>query len=280
VSAYIMTSRNLCIGAVLLTALPLTGNVAMAQETSFGRAPARAVQSTNFSLGLIASDSDTKESTSNGTFGLGGVVNVPIGDWFGASVAGSYSRTTARTSDVLLDVASQQSTRPSCRFHNSDASVSLFARRATLGRVSAAYGKGKVTSDCGDESVFISTGEDSLDLDYYRLAAEAYLWNFTVGAVHTSTELEDGPKLESNIFNASWYPIDSVRVTLSGGELHEQDTYGIEIEHQPEFMGNALGVSLGYSVVDRKQEVGTINFSVVYHFGTKVELKMRDRQYR
>jgi hypothetical protein len=45
-------------------------------------------------------------------------------------------------------------------------------------------------------------------------------------------------------------------------------------------MGDGLGVVLGYSVVDRKQEVGTISFSVVYHFGTKVELKTRDREYR
>ena len=270
-----MTSQQLFICASLLAALNLASNVAIAAEPT-----QRAVQSTNFSLGLVASDSDTKGSTSNGTFGLGGIATMPIGDWLGASLAGNYSRTTARTSDVLFDVASQQSTRPSCRFNNSDAAVSLFVRRATLGRVSASYGKGKVSSDCGDESVFVSTGDDSLDIDYYRLAAEAYLWDFTVGAVHTSTELDQGPKLESNIFNASWYPLDSVRVTLSGGDLYEQDTYGIEIEHQPEFMGNSLGVSLGYSVVDREQEIGTISFSVVYHFGTKVELKARDRQYR
>jgi hypothetical protein len=45
-------------------------------------------------------------------------------------------------------------------------------------------------------------------------------------------------------------------------------------------MGNSLGVSLGYTVVDREQKTNTINFSVVYHFGTKVELKTRDREYR
>ncbi|MDY6944739.1 MAG: hypothetical protein SXG53_03390 [Pseudomonadota bacterium] len=270
-----MTSQQLCISASLLAALQLASTAASAAEPA-----QRAVQATNFSLGLIASDSDTKNSTSNGTFGLGGVATTPIGEWFGASLAGNFSRTTARTSDVLFDVASQQSTRPSCRFNNSDASLSLFARRATLGRVSASYGKGKVSSDCGDESVFVSTGDDNMGIDYYRLAAEAYLGNFTLGAVHTSTELEDGPKLESDIFNASWYPIDSVRVSLSGGDLYDQDTYGVEIEHQPEFMGNSLGVSLGYSVVDREQQIGTISFSVIYHFGTKAELKARDRLYR
>lgn len=269
-----MNSHQLYIGASLFAALHLVSSVAAAEPAQ------RAVQSNNYSLGLIASDSDTKDSTSNGTFGLGGVATMPIGNLFGASLAGNYSRTTARTSDVLLDLESAQSERPSCRFNNSDAAVSLFARRPTLGRVSASYGKGKVTSDCGDQSVFVGSGDDSLDLDYYRFAAEAYLWDFTFGAVHTSTELEDGPKLESNLFNASWYPIDSVRVTLSGGDLYDQDTYGIDIEHQPEFMGNSLGVVLGYSVVDRDQEVSTISFSVVYHFGTKVELKARDRQYR
>lgn len=274
-----MNSQKLCISASLLAALNLASHAAAAAELG-SNTPPRAVQATNYSLGLLASDSDTKDSTSNGTFGLSGIATMPIGDWFGASLAGNYSRTTARTSEVLFDVASQRSSRPSCRFNNSDAALSFFARRTTLGRVSASYGKGKVTSDCGDESVFVSTGDDSLDTDFYRLAAEAYLWNFTLGGVHTSTELEDGPTLESNIFNASWYPIDSVRVTLSGGDLYEQDTYGVEIEHQPEFMGNSLGVALGYSVVDREQEIGTISFSVVYHFGTKAELKTRDRQYR
>lgn len=269
-----MNSQKVYIGASLLAALHMTGNVATAAE----QAP-RAVQETNWSLGLIASDSDTKDSTSNGTFGLGGVATMPIGDTFGASLAGSYSRTTARTSDVLFDLASQQESRQTCRFNNSDASLSVFARRS-IGRVSASYGKGKVSSDCGDESAFVSTGDESLGIDYYRFGAETYLGNFTLGAVHTSTELEDGPKLESNIFNASWYPIDSVKLTLSGGDLYDQDTYGFEVEHQPEFMGNSLGVALGYSVVDREQEISTINFSVIYHFGTKIELKTRDRQYR
>lgn len=270
-----MNSQKLYISASVLAALQLASNIAAAAEP----AP-RAVQSTNYSLGLIASDSDTKDSTSNGTFGLGGVANLPIGNLFGASLAGSYSRTTARTSDVLFDVASQNSSRQTCRFNNSDASVSVFARKPTLGKISASYGKGNVTSDCGDESVFVSTGDDSMGIDYYRVGAEGYLGDFTFGVVHTSAKPEDGETLESDIFSASWYPIDSLKVSLSGGDLYSQDTYGIEIEHQPEFMGNSLGVALGYSVIDRDRQIGTINFSVVFHFGTKVELKARDRQYR
>jgi hypothetical protein len=276
---HIMTPQQVCIRAALVAALSLSGTLAGAAELSRGGSD-KAVQATNFSLGLVASDSDTKESTSNGTFGLGGVATMPIGNLFGASLSGTYSRTTARTSDVLLDLGTQGGSRPTCRFNNGEGALSFFARRPTLGRVSASYGKGNLTSDCGDESTFVSTGDDSLGTDYYKVAAEAYLGDFTLGAAHTSTELEDGPKLESDIFNATWYPIDSVRMTLSGGDLYDQDTYGIEFEHQPEFMGNSLGVALGYSVVDRDQEISTIHFSVVYHFGTKAELKTRDRQYR
>ncbi len=95
---------------------------------------------------------------------------------------GNYSRTTARTSDVLFDVASENSSRQTCRFNNSDVAASVFARKPTLGKISASYGKGNVKSDCGDDSVFVSTGDDSMGIDYYRVAAEAYLWDFTVGA--------------------------------------------------------------------------------------------------
>lgn len=274
-----MIRNNLCIHGPLFAALTLASCATVAAE--LGRpTEAKAVQATNLSLGLVASDSDTKDSTSNGTFGLGGLVTMPIGKFLGASLGGAYSRSTARTSDVLRDVTSPTSTRPSCRFNNRDLSASLFARWPRWGRISASYGNGQLTSDCGDQSEFVSTGDDQMGTDSYRFAAEAYLGDFTFGANHTSTELEDGPKLESNLFSASWYPIDDLRVSLSGGDLYEQDTYGIEIEHQPEFMGESLGVVLGYSVVDREQQVGTISFSVVYHFGTKVELKTRDREYR
>jgi hypothetical protein len=274
-----MIRNNLCIHGPLFAALTLASGGTFAAELG-QPAEVKAVQKTNFSLGLVASDSDTKDSTSNGTFGLGGILTMPIGKLFGASLGGAYSRSTARTSDVLRDVASANSTRPSCRFNNRDLSASLFARVPTLGRVSVSYGNGQLTSDCGDQSEFVSTGDDQMGTDNYRVAAEAYWGNFTFGANHTSTELEHGPTLDSNSFSASWYPMEDLRVTLSGGDLYDQDTYGIEIEHQPEFMGDGLGVVLGYSVVDRKQEVGTISFSVVYHFGTKVELKTRDREYR
>src|SRR5690606_28259449 len=142
------------------------------------------------------------------------------------------------------------------------------------------YGQGQLESDCGAQSVFVGTGTDTMGTDYLTVALEAYLWDFTVFGSRTTTELERGPELDTDAYGLSWYPFDSLKVTLSGGQLYDQDSYGIELEHQPEFMGDGLSVTLGYSVLDREQEISTISFSVFYHFGTKVPLKIRDREYR
>lgn len=138
-----MTQTTPYIHASLLATLTLTLTVVSPSSSAadLGRPlEQKAVQRINSSLGLVASDSDTKDSTSNGTFGLGALVTLPIGDLFGASVSGAYSRSTARTSDVLLDVASPTSSRPSCRFNNTDLALSVFARRPTMGKISASYG--------------------------------------------------------------------------------------------------------------------------------------------
>jgi hypothetical protein len=264
----------------LFAAAALACGASASAQSQEGRT--RAVQETNFSLGLAASDADTPDSTSNGTLGIGVIGTLPIGDLFGVAVSADYARSTARTRDVLGDVttSSSTSTRPSCEFDNLGGEATLFARRPTLGRISVSYGIGSLKSECGDGSVFVSTGDDKMGVDHYSADVEAYIADFTLAASHTTTELEDGPSLDSDLFSASWYPIDSLRVSLEGGTLHEEDTYGFELEHQPEFMGNALSVLLGYSVTDRESEVRTVNFGVVYHFGRKVELKTRDRQYR
>lgn len=272
-----MTTQAQRISRGLLAAMSLSG-MAVAGMAQAADAQ-RAVQATNFEFGLTASDSDTKGSTSNGTFGLSGAAIVPLGPWFGASLEAGISRTTARTSAVLVDTESN-TTRPSCRFNNVDASASVFARRPTLGKVAVSYGQGQLESDCGAQSVFLGTGTDKLDTDHIKLALEAYLWDFTVFASRTTTELENGPELDSDAYGVAWYPFNSLKVTLSGGQQYDQDIYGIELEHQPEFMGDGLSVTLGYSVLDREQEIGTISFGVFYHFGTKVPLKIRDREYR
>ncbi|HEU4654275.1 MAG TPA: hypothetical protein VFS47_09825 [Steroidobacteraceae bacterium] len=263
----------------LMTAGVLVAPTSQAQEVG-----TRAVSSTSFDLGLTSRNIDTADSTSNGTVDFFGVLTAPIGNVLGVSLDVGYAKSRVRTSDVLgsgeTDTTSPKGARSSCTFKGTNADATLFARRPTLGKLSVSYGIADRSSDCGESSVFTFTGDDSLNSNHYRFAGEAYLGNFTIGASRTSTDLEDGPKLETNEVSASWYAMDNLRVTAYGNDLYDDNTYGLQIEHQPEFMGNDLGIWLGFSQTDGTPRTRIISVGVQYHFGRNATLKVRDRELR
>jgi hypothetical protein len=245
------------------------------------RAQLGASEATNFEIGVESSDSDTSDSTSSGTLGGRLKATIPLGTYFAASISGDYSETKVRTRDVLAEaIGSLSGVRPSCDFDSTNGEVTLFARRPTLGKIGVSYGVGSLGSDCGANSQFLITGNEKLSTEGYRVEAEYYFHDFTLAAARTSTELEDGPKLESTSVTASWYPHDSLRISVSGNDLYDQDNYGIRFEHQPDFLGDAFGVHVGYARTDQDPKTRTINLGLIYYFGTRVELKVRDRQYR
>ncbi len=244
-------------------------------------AQSRAVQSTNFELAVESTDSDTSGSTSNGTLGANLRGTLPLGGLFGVSLNGEYSRSRVRTRDVLaIDDGSNSAIRPSCSFENTGGEVSLFVRRPTLGKIALSYGIGQLSADCSVNSVFLPTGDDSLDSDRQRLDVDLYLGNFTLGGSYTELNLDDAPKLETTTMSASWYPLDSLKISLSGNDQYEENTYGIFVEHQPEFLGNGFGVNIGYAKTDGEPNTRAISIGLSYYFGTSVTLKDRDRHYR
>lgn len=255
----------------MLAAFALSSAGAFAQE--------RAVQSRNYEFGIASVDSDTSGSTSNGTLGVSLGAIQPIGSWVGIALSGYYSSSKVRTGDVLDETPQASGSRPSCSFDNSGGEVSLFVRQPSFGKVGATYGVGKVSPDCGDSTAFVGNSRDELSTDNYRFDVEAYLGDFTVGAAYTSTDLEEGLKLETTALTASWYPLDSVKVSLTGNDLYDQDTYGLMIEHQPEFLGDGFGIKVGYSNSDQEPKTRTLYLGMSYYFGTRVPLKLRDRQY-
>lgn len=268
-----MISNTVFVRGALIAALLLAGSNAFAQT--------RAVESTNFEFDLESTDRDTSGSTSNGTLGGNITGTMPIGSWFAASLSGGYSTSRGRTRDVLRNEdGSLSGIRPSCNFDTLDGELSLFARRPTWGKIGVSYGFGDVSADCGVDSIFLPTGDDTLDSERYRVDMEVYLGDFTLGASHSTTSLDSGPDLETLAGAASWYPIDSLKITLHGNDLYDEDTYGIVLEHQPEFLGDGFGVRVGYAETDGTPGVRTINIGLSYYFGTKVPLKARDRQYR
>ncbi|HEY5808172.1 MAG TPA: outer membrane beta-barrel protein [Povalibacter sp.] len=268
-----MNSRSLLRAAALL-ASTLCCAGALAQS--------RAVEKTHVELGLTSIDSDTEDSTSSGTLGLNLAATFPIGSYLGASLSGDFSKTSTRNRDVLGDNPDAEAgSRPSCNFENSGGNASLFFRRPNLGRVGVSYGVGNIKSDCDGESVFPLSGADKLKTDNYRAFAEYYISDFTFGASYTTTKLEDSDDdLKTTALSASWYPFDSLKVSLAGSDLYEENTYGITVEHQPEMLGDGLSVWLGFSSTDAEPKTQTINIGIAYFFGRTATLKDRDRQYR
>lgn len=268
-----MTLRRISATASLVGLALAFGTAAHAQT--------RAVETTNFEAQVESTDSDTSGSTSNGTLALSIGGTMPIGTWFGASLSAGYSESQVRTRDVVRNEDGTLSgLRPSCTFDNLGGEVALFARRPTLGRISVSYGANRVGSDCDDTSFFVAGDRDSLATDNYRIDAEVYWRNFTLGASHTTLSLEDGPELETTTVTASWYPLDSLRVSLFGNDLYEEDTYGIALEHQPQFLGDGFGVHLSYADTDAEPGTRTVKIGLTYFFGKRVPLLVRDRQYR
>ena len=277
-----MNSR-LVIHATTVAACSLlsTGAVAQSESQSESRAESRAVAATHFEFGIRSEESDTSGSSSSGSISADLIGTLPLGRFFGASFGADYGRSRIRTRDLLEDESgSLPGSRPSCTFDNLHSSASLFFRQPRFGKVGITYGKGNLSADCGDASRFAISGTDDLDTDSYRADAEIYFGNFTFVAAHTKTTLEDGPELDTTMFGASWYPLDSLKVTVSGSDLYDEDTYGLAVEHQPEMLGDSFGVRLGITTTDAEPKTRTFELGLAYYFGRKVSLQVRDRQYR
>lgn len=257
--------------ALAIASVLLSSTVASAQE--------RAVRTTNFELSAAASDTDTKDSLSSGKLRIGAAAVIPLGQHFGASIAAAYSDVNVRTRDVLGGGPATGG-RNSCGFDATEADLALFARRPSLGKIGVSYGLGRLSSGCGSGSVFVAAGDANLRTDNYRIDAEIYVRDLTFAVARTATDLDGRQTLESTSWSTRWYPIDSLRITASGNGLYDQDSYGLRLDHQPEFLGDMLGVHIGYSMTDMRPRIRTITVGFAYYFGAQTSLKTRDREYR
>ncbi|HEY8539402.1 MAG TPA: hypothetical protein VIL28_11095 [Steroidobacteraceae bacterium] len=241
----------------------------------------RAVRQAHFELDISSVELDTSDSTSSGAIGADFAATLPLGRFFGLSLGGGYERSRVRTREVLEDESGQLAgTRPSCTFDSIVGTATLFARVPSFGRLSVGYDIGDLSTDCDGVALFPTSGKDDQSTDGYRYALEAYLGNFTLGASHIVTQLENGPELETTTVSASWYPLDSLKVELFGNDLYEDDTYGLRLEHQPEIFGDGLGVHLSFAKTDASPSTRTWELGIAYYFGRRVALKTRDREYR
>ena len=154
-----MTTPRLPIPAVLLAMLSLPSTGAIAQSV---RAP-------NFEVGMLASEVDTADSTSTGSVGVHAAGTLPLGSYFGVSLSADYLDSSVRTRGVLVDAGAPSSgSRSSCSFDSTDGDIKLFARKPTLGRIAVSYGLGRLSADCGDDSRFVWTDDETLYMEIGR----------------------------------------------------------------------------------------------------------------
>src|SRR5262245_25513794 len=81
-----------CVVVVLLSALH---GAASAAE--------RAVEAVHVQGGIHSVDSETSGSTSIGSIGADLAATLPLGNWFGATLGGAYTRSRVHTRDVAQD---------------------------------------------------------------------------------------------------------------------------------------------------------------------------------
>lgn len=259
---------------VRIAVLAATANIAFAAED-------RAVEGGHLELDIRSIDNNPSGSASSAGLGLGMTATFPLVGYFGASLGGDYMRTRVRTGELFDDSdAATPSSRPDCRFDSLGGEAALMFRMPRYFRVTAGYSKGDLSADCAGDSVFADGGRDEIDTEALRFAAEAYLGNFTLGVERWQTTAGDTPDLRSTMLAASWYPLESLKVELSGNDLYDAETYRLMLEHQLEMLGDGFGIRLGFSTSDREPRTRSFELGFSYYFGRKVPLQIRDRQWR
>lgn len=202
-------------------------------------------------------------------------ITAPVTSIFGASLDGTLSKT-----NIQIDKPVDLDGSTLCSYVTLGATGTLFARRPSLGRISAKLSTAQLKSKCGSSSGFVGN-DDTLRSTGYSLAAEYYLSALTLGAERIVTSFGKDTRRVADILSATWYPITDLSVSSNAGRVDGKMQYGLSLEHLPEMLGGTASVSLSFSNLDTGNgSVRTIGISFAYLLGGRVDLKTRDRQYR
>lgn len=265
---------NILTTIVRIAILAAVANAAFAAEDG-------AVEGAHLELDVKSIDNSPSGAASSAGLGVGMVATFPLGGYFGASLGGEYMRTRVRTGELFDDGGdTTPGSRPDCRFDSLGGEAAVMFRMPRYFRISAGYAMGDLSADCAGDSVFTDDGRDQIDTEGLRFAAEAYLGDFTLGVERLQTTPGDGAQLRSTTLAASWYPLESLKIELSGNDLYDAKTYRLMLEHQLEMLGDGFGIRLGFATSDMEPRTRSFELGFSYYFGRKVPLQIRDRQWR
>jgi hypothetical protein len=240
----------------------------------------RAFEGAHVELDLTSIDDSPSGAASSAGLGLGMTATLPLGAHFGVALGGDYMRTRVRTGELFDDDSdSAPESRPTCSFDSLGGEAALLFRLPKYFRLSAGYSAGDLTADCG-AAAFPDTSGERIDTEGLRFLAEAYLGDFTLGVERLQTSLGDEQELRSTTIAGSWYPLESLKVEISGNDLYDAQTYRLMLEHQLEMLGDGFGIRAAFSTRDGELRTRTFEIGFSYYFGRKVPLQTRDRAFR
>lgn len=200
----------------------------------------------------------------------------PVTRFLGASLNGTFADTNLQTDAPTDEISSIL-----CSYETLGTRGTLFAREPSLGRVSASFLAGQLRSKCGGSASFVERNSDTLRSEGYSLAAEYYFPALTLAAERTSTSFDGDNHHVTDLLTASWYLLPDLSISPNAGRVNGSNLYGLTVEHQPDFLGQSASVTLAFSQQNLESgSIRSISLAFTYHFGTHVDLKKRDRQYR
>lgn len=240
-------------------------------------AATQAVSDTNYELGFNTADIYSQGNRVSYYHQLGASGTFPLGTYLGASISGHYGNTT------LLPTSANNTLNAAypwgeCDYRSTGVAASLFARTPSLGRIGIGYASDRLVSHC--QATFIVSGTNNLNSNTYNGDAEYYFQHITIAAAWSYTKIESAGDQTTDSLTTTWYPTNQSRIELTADGRDLKNTYSLDMEYQPDFLDNALGVVFDYTSQHRGVSNQTYMLGVRYYFSTHVDLLQRDRFYR
>ena len=264
----LMHKTHFWVRSCMLVLLLLSGVPAMADS--------RAVDSSNYEINFHSGDTSASGDRLSYYYAFAGRATFPLGQYLGVSLAINSANSTL----VATPSNSTTSGQPweGCGYHGVDYGMNLFARNPNFGRIGIGYSANRLTSQCS--ATFIADGSDTLKTDTYNTNAEYYFSRVTLAAAWSQTNITNSSDVTTDTLTASWYPSDLTRLSIAASGLDLKDTYSVELEYQPEFLDNLIGVRLSFTSQQQTIKTQSIMVGVSYYFGKNADLITRDREYR
>jgi hypothetical protein len=261
---------------VLIVAVAFLAGAVCAEES--GADSSAAVAALNGEASLDWSYSDGPYATTQ-SYGVSGVVNVPIWRFVGASASASTYHIRSKADYSALGLGG-----PFVDSDNDSAlGAALFVRHPEIGRVRGGY------KEALEANNFVLSGDLEGYLARWTLSAaveRSGVKNVPVFDPYTATVVgEEDFASNTYLAGVSFYPLEELRLDTKARFLPDSTgrIYTIGAEWMPSVLGNRISAALSYARVTGDvifQTNNTYGVRLTYFFAPRISLLSLDRAYR